>query len=168
MAEFAIAFGVFFLVIAMVIQFGMILWSINTATQVARDTARWAATQSTTPCNSSSSLSNVGTRAGSLAKQWSLLGYTSGMWTSATLGIDSTPTEGVGADWPIPGSPSGATLFDTDCPPADASTPWFVRVRVNHVVPVFFPGLQFVLPSCSGSGFCISSTAELRMEPKAP
>jgi hypothetical protein len=167
MAEFAIAFGAFFLVFAMVVQFGLLLWSINSGTQVARDTARWAATQSTTPCNSSAALTSVGQKAASLAKQWGLLGYTTGMWTGATLGIDSTPTEGVGADWPIPPS-SGTTLFDTDCPPADASTPWFVRVRVNHVVPVFFPGVQLLLPPCSSPGFCLSSTAEIRMEPKAP
>lgn len=168
--EFALVFVVFFLVIAAVIQFGLILWSTNTVTQVARDTARWAVTQSTPPCNSPGNLSNLAGKAGAIAQQWSLLGYRPGLWPTATLGINTVPAEGVGADWPIPPPPPGVTitLFNEDCPPADATTPWFVRVRVNHVVPIFFPGLQLLLPSCSSGGYCISSTAQLRMEPKAP
>ena len=168
MVEFALVFGLFFLIVAAVIQGGLMLWSVNTTTQVSRDTARWAVTQSTPPCNSTANLSNLATHAGSLARQWSLLGYRPGIWPTATLGIGNVGDEGVGADWPIPPSPSGATLFDNDCPPADAATPWFVRVRVNHVVPLFFPGLQLLVPQCSSAGFCISATTELRMEPKAP
>jgi TadE-like protein len=169
LVEFSLVFGVFFLIVGAVIQFGMIAWSTNTVTQVARDTARWAATQSSPPCNSASNLSNLAAKAESIAQGWSLLGYQPGIWPTATLGINSVPAEGVGAEWPIPPPPPGVTqLFDADCPPADATTPWFVRVRVNHVVPIFFPGLQIFLPSCSSGGFCISSTAQLRMEPKAP
>ena len=170
LSEFALVSVVFFLVIAAVIQFGLILWSTNTVTQVARDTARWAVTQSTPPCNSDSNLSNLAGKAGDIAQQWSLLGYRPGLWPTATEGINTVPAEGVGADWPIPSPPPPgvAKLFNEDCPPADATTPWFVRVRVNHVVPIFFPGLQLLLPSCSSGGYCISSTAQLRMEPKAP
>lgn len=165
--EFALVFVVFFLVIAAVIQFGLILWSTNTVTQVARDTARWAVTQSTPPCNSSGNLANLAGKAGDIAQQWSLLGYRAGLWPTATDGIGTVPAEGVGADW-LNATPPGIDLYPADCPPADATTPWFVRVRVNHVVPIFFPGLQLLLPSCSSGGYCISSTAQLRMEPKAP
>ncbi|HEX5147885.1 MAG TPA: TadE family protein, partial [Candidatus Limnocylindrales bacterium] len=45
LAEFAIVFPVLFLIVAAIIQFGLIFWSQNTLTQVARDTGRWAATQ---------------------------------------------------------------------------------------------------------------------------
>ena len=170
--EFALVFVVFFLGIAAVIQFGLILWSTNTVTQVARDTARWAVTQSTPPCNSDSNLSNLAGKAGDIAQQWSLLGYRPGLWPTAVPPDPATGDwpvgpEGVGADWLKP-TPPGIILYPADCPPADATTPWFVRVRVNHVVPIFFPGLQLLLPSCSSGGYCISSTAQLRMEPKAP
>src|SRR5215212_9247692 len=45
LAEFAIVFPIFFLIFAAIIQFGLIFWSQNTLTQIARDTGRWAATQ---------------------------------------------------------------------------------------------------------------------------
>lgn len=165
LTEFALVIGLFVFVVGAVIQFSLVLWSMNTVTQVARDTARWAATQSVVPCDSSTSRTAVAGKADTLARQLSLFAYQAGSWSTATT-VDSTPDEGVGADWPIPG---GSTiLFPTDCPPNDNQTAWTVRVRVSHVVPVFLPGMQFVLPACSSSGFCITSTAEIRMEPKAP
>src|SRR6185437_3612632 len=45
LAEFAIVFPVMFLIVAAIIQFGLIFWAQNTLTQIARDTGRWAATQ---------------------------------------------------------------------------------------------------------------------------
>jgi TadE-like protein len=164
LTEFALVVGLFVFVVGALIQFSLILWSINTATQVARDTARWAATQSTIPCDSTPSRDQVATKADSIARSLSLSGYRAGTWTTAST-IDTTPQEGVGADWPIP--VGGTVLFPTDCPPEDNQTPWFVRVRINHPIPIFLPGLQWVLPAC-GSGYCLSSTAEIRMEPKAP
>ena len=164
MTEFALVFGLFVFIVGAVIQFALVLWSINTVTQVARDTARWAATQSTIPCDSTPSRNAVALKADSIARQLSLLGYRSGTWTTSST-VNATPQEGVGADWPIP---TGATiLFATDCPPEDNQTAWFVRVRISHPIPIFLPGLQWVLPPCS-SGYCLSSTAEIRMEPKAP
>jgi hypothetical protein len=162
MAEFALVFGVFFMVIGAVIQFGLLLWSMNTLTQVTRDTARWEVTQSTTPCTDG--LASLTSTAGTLAQQWILLGYRPGMWPAPTIaGIDSVGSEGIGADWSGP-----ADLKANDCPPDDATTPWYVSVRINHVVPIFLPGLQFFAPPCSSAGFCISSTTKQRMEPKAP
>ena len=51
LVEFAIVIPVFMLILAGMIQFGIILWGQNTLNQVVRDTGRWAATQ--TACDSS-------------------------------------------------------------------------------------------------------------------
>lgn len=170
MVEFALVAGLFILVIGGVIQFGAILWSQNTVTQLARDTARWAATQSTTPCDSAASRTAVAAQADQLAEEWSLLDHNAGEWTNA-VPLASLGSRGVGVDWPVPASPPHINppmaIFPTDCPPSDNIVPWFIRVRVNHTVPIFVPGLQFI-SQCTGPGFCISSTAEVRMEPKSP
>jgi TadE-like protein len=178
LTEFALAFVAFFLVIGGIIQFGMILWSLNTVTQVAKDTARWAATESTSPCDTAGNRTSVAATAGRMALQLSLLGYPSGTWTTASP-FDAVGAEGVGADWLtwddgteawlVPQLPLyTGLLFPSDCPPADSQTRWVVRVRVNHVVPIFFPGLQLLAPPCPLQGFCIGSTAQLQMEPKSP
>lgn len=162
LTEFALVFGLFVFVVGALIQFSLLLWSMNTITQVARDTARWAATQSVVPCDSTRD--SVAAKADAIARQLSLFAYRANTWSTGTT-VVATPAEGVGADWgPTPPS----DLYNTDCPPADNQTAWFVRIRVSHVVPIFLPGLQWVLPPCSSSGFCITSTAEIRMEPKAP
>ncbi len=44
MAEFALVFPIFMLILAGLIQFGVILWGQNTLNQLARDTGRYAAT----------------------------------------------------------------------------------------------------------------------------
>jgi Flp pilus assembly protein TadG len=164
MAEFAIVIGLFLFIVGALIQFALILWSINTMTQVARDTARWAATQSTVPCDSTANRNAVAAKANTIARQLGLYSYAAN-WTTATT-VGATPAEGVGADWPIP--TGYGVLFNTDCPPTDNQTPWFVQVRINHAIPIFMPGLQYLAPACGASGFCLSSTAEIRMEPGAP
>jgi hypothetical protein len=162
MVEFGLVFGLFMLVIGGLIQFGMILWSQNAITQVARDTARWAVTQSTSPCDSPANRVALAGVSDRLARGASLVNYPAGTWsTAATVG--SVGAEGVGADWQ-----SADSGFASDCPPSDNSTVWTVRIRVNHVVPIFMPGLQFIAPACASSGFCLSTTTELRMEPKRP
>ena len=45
LAEFALVVPILAFVIAGIIQFGLIFWSQQTLTQIARDTGRWAATQ---------------------------------------------------------------------------------------------------------------------------
>jgi Flp pilus assembly protein TadG len=165
LTEFALVIGLFLFVVGALMQFALILWSINNVTQVARDTARWAATQSVIPCDTASSRTSLAAKADSIALQLTLVGYQANSWSMATP-VAATPDEGVGADWPIPGGPP--VLFASDCPPTDNQTPWFVQVKVNHVVPIFLPLLQYVLPQCSSPGFCISSTTKVRMEPKAP
>ena len=165
LVEFALVAGLFVLVIGGIMQFGVILWSQNAVNQIARDTARWAVTQSATPCDSSTNRAAVATTANQLAADASLVSYSAGMWGPAPA-ISALGNEGVGVDWPIP--PPPPALFPGDCPPSDNATAWTVRVRVNHVVPVFIPGLQLIAPGCGSSGFCISSSTELRMEPKDP
>jgi hypothetical protein len=162
MVEFGLVIGLFLFVIGGLIQFGVILWSQNSITQVARDTARWAVTQSTSPCDSAANRVALAGAADQLARGASLVNYPAGTWSSAPV-IASLGPEGVGADWQSDDSP-----FATDCPPSDNATEWTVRIRVNHVVPIFIPGLQFIAPACASSGFCLSTTTELRMEPKRP
>lgn len=164
MVEFALAAGLFTLVIGGVIQFGAILWSQNTVNEVARDTARWAVTQSVVPCDSPGMRADVAARANMLAQQRSLLSHSP--WSSATAPLTAVAPSGVGATWRAVDPP--VPVFPSDCPPSDNRIPWVLTVRVNHVVPLFMPGLQFIAPPCGGAGFCISSTAELRMEPKLP
>jgi TadE-like protein len=168
LAEFALVGGLFFLLVAAIIQFGLLMWSANTVTQIARDTARWAVTQSTTPCDSTTNRDALGSQADKFARQWNLLGYRAGTWTTAGT-IASLSGPGVAADWPIPAVASGGPpLFASDCPPSNNSVAWSIRVRINHVVPIFFPGLQLIAPSCGAPGYCLTTTTEVRMEPKAP
>jgi hypothetical protein len=168
LAEFAVVGGFFFVLVGAIIQFGLLMWSANTVTQVARDTARWAVTQSTTPCDSTPNRDALGVQADKFARQWTLLGYQAGAWTTAGP-IASLSGPGVAADWPIPSvAPGGPPLFASDCPPSNNSVAWSVRVRINQPVPIFFPGLQLIAPSCGVPGYCLTTTTEVRMEPKAP
>ena len=162
--EFALTIGLFMLVVGGVFQFGAILWTQNTINQVARDTARWAATQSTSPCDPNMR-GPVAATANALAATTSLMGHST--WPTAP-GVDVVGPNGVGVDWAAVDPPPGFNPLATDCPPSDNRLVWVVEVRVNHAVPIFMPGLQFIAPSCGAPGFCISSSAEVRMEPKRP
>lgn len=171
LVEFALVIGLFMLVIGGLVQFGLILWSQNTITQVARDTARYAVALSD-PCNTAAIRTNaVAVAADKLAREASLMSYSPGLWSTAPK-ISALGPEGVGVDWfedgveadsQLPGGP-----FSIDCPPADNATVWTIRVRVNHVVPIILPGLQLIAPPCAASGFCVATETELRMEPKKP
>lgn len=112
LAEFALVVPILALVIAGIIQFGLILWSQQTLTQVARDTGRWAATQG---CPA-----NVVDQANEVAKQSTLFGYTADSWGPSN----------VSASW----SPEGAT-----CPPRDNSEEVWVKIAITHDIPIFFP-----------------------------
>ena len=167
LVEFALVLGLFMLVVGALIQFAMILWSQNTINQVARDTARLAVTRSAVPCDSATSRSAVADAANVLAEEWSLVAHPT--WGPAT-GIDALGANGIGVDWAIIDPPPGVLTdpTDTDCPASDNRLVWVVTVKVNHTVPIIMPGLQFIAPDCGAPGFCISTTAELRMEPKRP
>ena len=139
LAEFALVFPIFLLLLAGVVQFGLIFWAQNTLTQVARDTGRWAVTQQTKPCNSATAVNNVVTTANAIAATSSLIGYTAGSWTSPT-NVDVTWTTQSGA-----------------CPPASNQDVSFVTITLHHTVPVFFTFLPV-----SGD---LTTQAEFRMEP---
>ena len=142
MAEFAIVAPVLFLVIAGTIQFGLIFWSQQTLTQIARDTGRWAATQSS--CEGSSA--QVTQVANAIAGQSTLFGYSTDQWANG--GTD--PTNKVVVSWPRDtGQP---------CPPASNQEEAWVRVEIDHQVPIFFPFVP-------GDGR-LTTTAEFRMEPE--
>jgi Flp pilus assembly protein TadG len=139
LAEFAIVAPVFFLLVAGVIQFGIIFWGQNSLNQVARDTGRWAATLQT--CDPGTATPQIVATANAIAAQSSLIGYATGSWTSPTNVIVSWNTV------------SGT------CPPSGNQNVSFVRITINHQVPIFFP----LIP---GSG-ALSTTTEFRVEPVA-
>jgi Flp pilus assembly protein TadG len=114
LVEFAIAFPFLMLVLAAIVQFGVIFWGQNTLTQIARDTGRWASTQN--GCDTAS-VDVLGT-AKSIAASSSLIG-TSSTWTSPA---------NVTATW-----------TGTPCPPANNTQVDFVTITIHHQVPVFFP-----------------------------
>ena len=164
LVEFGLVIGLFLLVIGGLVQFGIILWSQNAINDISRDTARWAVTQSTSPCDSTATRTAVAATANQLARRATLVNYTSGMWSAASA-VSSLGDEGVGVDWQrVDGQPQ----FPTDCPPSDSAAVWTVRVKVDHVVPIFIPFLRFIAPACASNGFCLQTTTELRMEPKKP
>lgn len=112
LAEFALVVPVLFLVIAGIIQFGLIFWSQQTLTQVARDTGRWAATQD---CSA-----DVVAAANDVAKLSTLFGYSS--WDGANV--------------------KASYSKDSDshsCPPKDNTEGVWVSVTIDHQIPIFFP-----------------------------
>lgn len=139
LAEFAIAFPILFLIVAAIIQFGLIFWAQNTLTQVARDTGRWAATQQANPCNSGTAVAAVVTTANQIAASSSLIGYSTGSpWTNPA---------NVAPSWSGP------------CPPTGNQQVAFVTITLHHQVPVFFPFLPV-----NGN---LTTSAQFRMEPVA-
>ena len=136
LAEFAIVFPILMLIVGGIIQFGLILWGQNTLTQVVRDTGRWAATQ--IDCTTAAP---VIATANAIAGQSSLIGYTPSAFNSTNTSVvwRSEPTS-------------------DPCPPPDNQHEAWVKVTINHSVPVFFPFVP-------GNGQ-LSSSTEFRMEPK--
>ena len=142
LAEFALVVPVFFFLVAGIIQFGLIFWSQQTLTQVARDTGRWAATQ--TYCDGNTSL--VTQAANDIAANSSLFGYSTNLWANGGTGTSNK----VQVSWPRDtGEP---------CPPASNQDEAWVSVQIDHQIPIFFP----LVP---GDGR-LSTTAEFRMEPE--
>jgi Flp pilus assembly protein TadG len=137
LAEFAIVFPILFLILAAIIQFGLIFWGQNTLTQVARDTGRWAATQQ--ECSTTAATNAVVTTANQIAQSSSLIGYTAGSWTSPT-NVSVVWTSSVGS-----------------CPPTSNQQISYVTITLHHRVPVFFVFLPI-----SGD---LTTNAEFRMEP---
>jgi Flp pilus assembly protein TadG len=141
LVEFALVAPVLFLIIAGTIQFGLIFWSQNTLTQIARDTGRWAATQS--DC---ADIQGVAATANAIADSSALFGYGSA-WAGS--GSDTSATNEVVVSWD---TMSGL------CPPENNQQVSFVTIRIDHQVPIFFPFVP-------GDGK-LSTSAEFRMEPE--
>jgi hypothetical protein len=145
LVEFAIVLPILLLVIGGLVQLGILFWAQNTITQVARDTGRWAATQQARPCESG--VSAVEAKANEIAAVSSLIGY-----DAASFNVTAAWT-----------GPSGELA--ADCPPPDNTHVWWVDITVESVVPVVFPGMQFINPPCTVSGCTLSSSTQFRMEP---
>jgi len=142
LAEFALVIPVFFFLVAGIVQFGLIFWSQQTLTQIARDTGRWAATQ--TYCDGNTAL--VTQAANDIAANSTLFGYSANLWANGGTGT----TNKVVVSWPRDtGEP---------CPPASNQDEAWVQVEIRHQIPIFFP----LVP---GDGQ-LSTTAEFRMEPE--
>lgn len=168
--EFALIFPILFLMIAAIIQFGLVFWAQNTLTQVVRDTGRWAATQQATPCNAGGTA--LVAKANEIARISSLLGYSSGEWTGINGGVpfafdvSPAPREGIEATWPISTEnvpPGGWTI--NDCPPDTNATAWFLNIRAHHEVPLFLPLIGQFIPSCNANTCTLTSSVQFRMEP---
>ena len=139
LAEFALVFPILFLVVAAIIQFGLIFWAQNTLTQVARDTGRWAATQQ--DCNPATATTGVVTTANAIAASSSLIGYTAGSWSSPA---------NVEVAWTTETSPP-------TCPPLGNQQVAYVTITLHQSVPMFFP----FLPVSNN----LTTQAQFRMEP---
>lgn len=142
LAEFAIVFPVFMLVVGGIIQFGIIFWGQNTLNQIVRDSGRYAVTER--DCSGP----GPGTsQADVLAKIDSVAGVSSfaGTITSKTVVMPTTTA-------PDP-------VSDV-CPPTSNAKQVWLRITVQAQVPVFFPAIP-------GNG-TITSTALFRMEPVNP
>ncbi len=142
LTEFALVIPVLLFVIAGIIQFGLVFWSQQTLTQVARDTGRWAATQLFCDGNSAA----VTQTANAIAANSTLFGYSADLWANGGSGT----TNKVTVNWE---RDSGKP-----CPPLTNQDEAWVQVSIDHQIPVFFP----LVP---GDGR-ISTTAEFRMEPE--
>ena len=139
LAEFAIVFPILMLLVAAIVQFGVIFWGQNTLTQVARDTGRWASTQN--GCTTASV--DVLTTAKAIAASSSLIGNSSG-WTSPA-NVVATWSGDAGGPVPAP------------CPPANNQAVAFVTITIHHRVPIFFPWIP-------GDGN-LTTVAQFRVEP---
>ena len=167
-AEFALVVPVLMAVIGGIIQFGFIFWAQNTLTQVVRDTGRWEVTQQTPGGHCPDGTAALGDEANKIAASSSLLGYSTA-WSISNVGNDANVAsyvtdESIAVAWTADSDPN-----NEGCPPQDNQAVWHVTIRINHTVPTFFPGMQYLpgLGTCDAKGchIMLSSTAQFRMEP---
>lgn len=140
LAEFALVFPILFLIVAAIIQFGLIFWAQNTLTQVARDTGRWAATQQN--CDPTTATTGVVSTANSIAGSSSLIGYSSGTWDPTNVVVTWT---------------TDVTSPPSECPPKGNQQVAYVTITLHHTVPKFFP----FLPIDNN----LTTQGQFRMEP---
>jgi Flp pilus assembly protein TadG len=138
LAEFAIVFPIFMLIVGGIIQFGIIFWGQNTLNQIVRDAGRYAVTER--DCTAASQ-ADVISKIGSVASNASFAG---------TIGLKTVVMPTTAAPDPV----------SDPCPATSNGQEVWLRITVQAQVPVFFP----LIP---GNG-AISSTAVFRMEPVTP
>lgn len=175
MVEFALVLPILLLLVGGIIQLGVVIATSHTLIQVARDTARFAATRNYTPCNAAAVATPPEplTEANRIAVASNLMGYADGDWNTVNFVVhpNNTPlpatsphVEGIEVVWTedVPGN----------CPTTDNSDVSYITVRVSHRAPVLLPGLAYLpsLGTCDGSGcyLAITSKAQFRMEPPPP
>jgi Flp pilus assembly protein TadG len=152
LAEFAIVFPIFMLVIGGIVQLGVLFWGQNSLNQVVRDAGRYAVTQP--DCSSTSvndPVTGINAKIAALASQMGVAKVTG-------TPVVTMPTNGelVGTP-PVPDPISATSVAGVNCPAKSNADHVWLRITVNAQVPIFFP----VVPG----GGAISSTALFRMEP---
>jgi hypothetical protein len=173
LVEFAIILPILLLLVGGIIQYGALIATKHSLTQVGRDVGRWAATQdyddaTDLSCSVEALAENQPvTQADLVARQSGLMGYSDGEWNPTTFipYADDTPlpppdptfTEGVEVVWS--GDP---------CPTADSRKTAWVTIRVSHRAPVLLPGLAYLpgIGTCDGSDcyLVVRSEAQFRVE----
>ena len=115
LAEFAIVFPIFMIIVGGIIQFGIIFWGQNGLNQVVRDLGRYGVTQQGTCATTTN---NIVSKAPSVAA-----GVTIGTFTLTA------------ADVVIPAP--GSTI--ATCPPTSNLDVVWVTITGHLQVPIFFP-----------------------------
>jgi hypothetical protein len=178
LVEFALLLPLLLLLVGGIIQYGFLISTSHTLTQVGRDLGRWVATQDAPDCPDialpvpPATISPIAQRAHDIADETSLLGYAGTPWLD--------PTRFVSYDYgAMPASPPfdqgvevAWNIVDGTCPPDDSTTAAFVTVRLTHRSPVILPGFGYLpgIGTCDAGGcyLPIQTTAVFRMEPLAP
>jgi hypothetical protein len=171
LVEFALILPLLLMLVAGIIQYGVIFATKHALIQVARDTGRWAATQAYAPCSSAVTASppEPVTEADTIAQQSRLIGYATGDWNAGTFTAypDNTPlpaalpnSEGVEVVW--------SYGLNEPCPTLKSTDVAWVTIRLVHRAPVLLPGFPYLpsLGTCDSSGcyLAITTTARFRME----
>jgi Flp pilus assembly protein TadG len=147
LAEFAIVFPIFMIVVGGIVQLGILFWGQNSLNQVVRDAGRYAVTQ---PDCTAASVSDP-LDPDSVQSKITVLGRQMGAAT-ITGSTVTMPTNGE-----LIGTPPTADPVSDACPPTANTDHVWLRITLQAHVPVFFPGIP-------GDGN-ISSSALFRMEP---
>jgi len=160
------------LLVGGIVQYGILIATSHTLTQIGRDLGRWVATQDAADCPliGAGSPSPIAQRAHDIAGETSLMGYEGTPWLTNFMSYD------YGAMPAAPASDQGVevawNIVDGTCPPDDSTTAAFVTVRLTHRAPVVLPGFGYLpgIGTCDAAGcyLDIETTAIFRMEPVAP
>ena len=174
LVEFGLLLPLLLLLFGGIAQYGILIATSHTLTQVGRDLGRWVATQDAADCPSiaAGTPSPIAQRAHDIAGETSLLGYQGSPWLAPANFV----SYGYGAMPASPPSDQGVevawNIVDGTCPPDDSTTAAFVTVRLTHQSPVILPGFGYLpgIGTCDADGcyLAIATTAVYRMEPTAP